>query len=183
MAVGGEQVVELHVPDGAAHDDDALGLAAGEDVLAELRPGHQAHARLLHRLEAAQLPLQRVGHLLARRLLAGRRLGQQQARLQVGEPGRHDEIVGGEFEPQAAGLRHVRQILVDQGHHRDAAQIDLLVARQAQQQVERAFEAFEIDDQLALARRDHVGAGGGEAVGATRVIRRQALGSFMQIPV
>jgi hypothetical protein len=105
-----------------------------------------------------------VGHLLARRLLAGRRLGQQQTRLEVSKPRRHHEIVGGEFEPQAPGLRHMRQVLVDQGHHRDAAQINLLVAREAQQQVERTFEAFEIDDQLALARRDHVGAGGAEAV-------------------
>src|ERR1700722_5842415 len=83
MAVGGEQVVELHVPHGATHDDNAFGLAAGKDVLAELRTGHQAHARLLHRFEAAQLPLQGVGHLLARRLLAGRRLGPQRERLQI----------------------------------------------------------------------------------------------------
>ena len=74
----------------------------------------------------------------------------------------------------------MRQILVDQRHHRDAAEIDLLVARQGQQQVERTFEAFEIDDQLALARRNHVGAGGGEAVGGTRVVGGGLVGSFMQ---
>ena len=49
-----------------------------------------------------------------------------------------------------------------------------------QQQVERAFEALEIDDQLALARRDHVGAGGGEAVGAKPSSGGGASGSLMQ---
>ena len=31
------------------------------------------------------------------------RRGQQQARLEVGEPGRHDQVVGGDFQPQ--GMR------------------------------------------------------------------------------
>ncbi len=177
MSVSRQQVVELHVPHGAAHDDDALGLAAGKDVLAELRAGHQAHARLLHGLEATQLPLQGVGHFLARRFLAGRRLGQQQARFQVGEPCRHHEIVGGEFEPYPAGLGDMRQVLIDQRHHGDAAQVDLLVARQGEQQVERTLEALQIDDQLALARRDHVRASGGEVVGA------RALGFIHAVPV
>jgi hypothetical protein len=92
------------------------------------------------------------------------RRGQQQARLEVGEPCRHHEIVGRELEPYPARLGDVRQILVDQRHHRDAQQIDLLVAGKRQQQVERTFEAFEIDDQLSLARRDHVGSVGAEAV-------------------
>ena len=164
MTVGREQVVKFHVPHGAAHDDDAFGLATSEDVLAELRTGHQARARLLHGFEPAQLPLQRVGHLLAGRFLAGRRLGQQQARLEIGEPCRHHEIVGRELEPYPTRLRDVRPVLVDQRHHRDAAEIDLLVAGKREQQVERAFEAFEVDDQLPLARRDHVGSGGAEAV-------------------
>jgi hypothetical protein len=132
-------------------------------------PRHQAHARLLHRLETAQLPLQRVGHLLARQLLAGRRLGQQQPRLQIGKPRRHHDVVGGEFQPHPPRLRDMRQILIDQRHHRDAAQIDLLVAREGQQQVERAFEALEVDDQLALARRDHIGPLRRKRVGAETV--------------
>src|SRR5262249_11696531 len=41
---------------------------------------------------------------------------------------------------------------------------DLLVTGQREQQVERAFEAFQVDDQFALARRDDVRAGGGETV-------------------
>ena len=43
------------------------------------------------------------------------------------------------------------QILLDQRQDRNARQIDLLVARKMQQQVERPFEAGDIDDQRRVA--------------------------------
>ena len=79
----------------ARHDDDALGLATDKDVATELRPSHQACTNLLHGLEPTQLPLQGIRHFLARWFFAGRWFGQQQARLEVGEPRRHHEVVGG----------------------------------------------------------------------------------------
>jgi hypothetical protein len=75
---------------------------------------------------------------------------------------------------------NVHQILVDQRHHRDLAQVDLLIARQAQQQVERPLESFQVDDQLALAWRDHVRTGRRESVGGggSRILRRRRAGGF-----
>ena len=73
--------------------------------------------------------------------------GKQQARLQVGEPGRHHQIVRRKFDPQSLRLVHENQILLGQLQHRDPAQVDLLGARQHQQQVKRALKAIDIDDQ------------------------------------
>ena len=69
-------------------------------------------------------------------------------RLEVGEPGGHDEIVGGEFEPDACarGLDE-DEILLGERQDGDAGEIDLLGARKVQQQVERPFEAGDVDDQ------------------------------------
>ena len=81
---------------------------------------------------------------------ARRRFRQQQARLEIGEPRRHHEIVGGKFEPQLARLLDEGEILVGERQDRDLREIDLLLARERQQQIERAFEALDIDDQRLL---------------------------------
>ena len=39
---------------------------------------------------------------------------QQQTGLQISEPGRHHEIIGGDFELQRARFGEVRQVLLDQ---------------------------------------------------------------------
>ena len=81
---------------------------------------------------------------------ARRRLRQQQARFQVGEPGRHHEIVGGKLEAHLARRFDEGEILVGQRQDRDLGEIDLLLPRQRQQQVERAFIALDVDDQRRL---------------------------------
>ena len=80
----------------------------------------------------------------------GRR-GQQQARLEIGEPGGHDEIVGRELEPQLARFLDEGEILLGERQHRNARQIDLLAARELEQEVERPLEAVEIDSEGGLA--------------------------------
>ena len=80
-------------------------------------------------------------------------LGQQQARLEVGEPGRHHQVVGGEFEPQLARLLDEGEVLVGQRQDRDLGQIDLLLARERQQQIERTLETLDVDDQRRLVGR------------------------------
>ena len=52
------------------------------------------------------------------------------------------------------------EILVGQRQDRNLRQIDLLLTRQRQQQIERAFEAFDVDDQRRLV---------GAALGAIRL--------------
>ena len=78
------------------------------------------------------------------------RLRQQQARLEIGEPRRHHEIVGGELEPHAPRLLDEGEILIGEREDRDFREIDLLLACQHQQQIERAFEALDIDHQRRL---------------------------------
>ena len=68
------------------------------------------------------------------------RFRQQQPRFQVGEPRRHHEIVGGKLEAELSRRLDEREILVGQRQDRDLGEIDLLLARQRQQQVERAFK-------------------------------------------
>ena len=87
------------------------------------------------------------GQILARGAFLARVGRQQQARLQEGEPGRHHQVVGRQFDPQRLGLVDEGQVLLGQLQDRDLAQVDLLGARQRQQQVERPLEAVDIDDQ------------------------------------
>ena len=148
LAIGLEQIVERHLVDRAQHCGRPSGAPRGEDVAAELRPRHQARARLLHRLEPLQLMGQRRGQLGAARLVRRLRLGQQQARLEVGEPRRHDEIVGGDLEPQLARRRDEGEVLVGELQDRDLGEVDLLLARQREQHVDRPLIAVEIDDEL-----------------------------------
>ena len=75
---------------------------------------------------------------------------QQQARLEIGEPRRHHQIVGGKLEAQFPHLLDEGEVLVGQRQDRDLGEVDLLLARQRQQQIERPFEALDVDDQRRL---------------------------------
>src|SRR5262249_53901681 len=100
---------------------------------------------------ALQLEGQPRGKLFARRFgVAGLGLWQKQARLQIGEPSRHDEIIGGQLEPEPPRLADKSQILVGERQNGDLLEVDLLRARQRQQQIERSLEAFDIDDEIAV---------------------------------
>ncbi len=85
---------------------------------------------------------------------SSRRLGrQQQLRLEKGEPRRHDQIVGGDLEPEPPRLGDEVEILLGERQHRNLGEIDLLGAGQRQQQVERSLEAFDIDHELIAGLR------------------------------
>ena len=92
-----------------------------------------------------------------------RRNGEQEPRFQVGEPCGHDEVIGGELEPQFARGLDESEILVGEFEDRNADEIDLLAARELQQQVERTFEAVEIDLERGLT---------GPAVGFEIILER-----------
>ena len=114
---------------------------------------------LAERLQPLQPPGERVGHVLGGRPVGRRRLRQQQPRFQIGEPRRHHQIVGGKLEPQLARLLDEDEILLGQRQDRDLGEIDLLLAGERQQQVERALEALDVDQQRRLV---------GAALGAVR---------------
>ena len=95
---------------------------------------------------------QRRRHLLAARaVIVLRRLGQQQAGFQIRQPSRHHEIIGRDFEAQLPRCRDEREILLGERQDRDLGQVDLLLAREAQQQIDRPLEPVEIENQRRLA--------------------------------
>ena len=78
-------------------------------------------------------------------------LRQQQPRFQERQPRRHHQIVGGKLEPDFSRGLDEHQILVGQRQDGNLGEIDLLLPRQRQQQIERAFIALDVDDQRRLA--------------------------------
>ncbi len=70
-------------------------------------------------------------------------LGQQQLGLEVGQPGGHHQVVGGQFQPELAGGVDEQEILVGERQDRDVHQVDFLIARQHQEHVDRAVESAE----------------------------------------
>ncbi len=105
------------------------------------------------RFEAAQPLRQRGRHIRCAHTFRSRRFRQQQARLEIGEPRRHHQIVGREFEPHPPRCFDEREILVGEREDRDFGEIDFLLAREVEQQVERTFKTFNVDDQRLLTRR------------------------------
>ena len=106
--------------------------------------------------------------------------GSSSLRLEVGEPRRHHQVVGGQLQPQLARLGDELEILLGQRQHGDLGQVHLLRARQRQQHVERTLEAVEADDQRLVGARSRPrrpprprssGSGSG-AVGCARCWRR-----------
>ena len=129
------------------------GHAAREEVVAEAVAGHQPGAGLADRFEMLQSGGEIGGEIRGRRLLAFRRLRQQQARFEIGEPGRHHQIIGGDLDLELARLLDEGEILVGERQDRNAREIDLLVAGERQQEIERAFEAVDVDHERRLVER------------------------------
>ena len=73
--------------------------------------------------------------------------------LRIGEPRRHDEIVGGKFEADLPRLLDEGEILLGERQHGDAVQIDFLAARKFEQEIERPFEAVDIDAERVFGWR------------------------------
>src|SRR5262249_36193867 len=94
----------------------------------------------------------RARHILGALAFGCVRFRQQQARLQIGEPCRHHEIICGQLEPELARLLDEGEILVRERQDGNFGEVDLLLAREREQEVERTFEALDIDHQRRLAR-------------------------------
>ncbi len=77
---------------------------------------------------------------------------QQHARLDLDQHRRHQQIFGREFEIGLAQLVDVAEVLHGDIRHRDVEHVEVLLADQVQQQIQRAFERFEED--FERVRRD-----------------------------
>ena len=151
LRIGGEKIVDARLPLRGAGGIRPLRQAARKYVAAEARASDQRLGRGANRLKAAQPELQRAGEFLRGRLLALFRPGQQQPRLQIGEPGGHHEIIGGKLKPKAARGFDEFEILLGEGEDGDFLQIDLLPPGEVEKQVERPLEPVDIDDEGAAA--------------------------------
>ena len=123
------------------------GAAAQEDVAADPVAAEQPRAGLAHRVEPLEPQLQPQRDFFRARVLL-RVLGQQQAGFEISEPRRHHEIIGGDLQLQRPRFGEIGQILLDQLQDRDLREIDLLRAREVEQQVERPLPAVERQVQL-----------------------------------
>ena len=150
VGISGQQLVETGPPLRRAGGERHLGIAAQKHVAAETRPVHEGLGGGADRLEAAQAELQRFGEVRRFGLCPFGRLGKQKPRLQIGEPRRHDEIVGRKFKPQAARRGNELQILLNESQNRNLAQIDFLAAREVEQKIKRAFKSLDIDHEGAI---------------------------------
>jgi hypothetical protein len=72
----------------------------------------------------------------------------------LGPSGGHHEIVGRELKADFSRGLDERQILIGQRQDRNLGEIDLLLPRQRQQQVERALIPFDVNHQRRLAVGD-----------------------------
>jgi hypothetical protein len=105
------------------------------DLLVLDQPAHQFRARVLG--------------LLAVLALARR---QQHARLDLDEHGRHQQVLAGQLEVGLADLVDVGQVLARHVGQRNVQDVEVLLADQVQQQVQRTLEGLEED--LQRVRRD-----------------------------
>src|SRR5271169_985881 len=151
--VSRKQIVERRRPFRLPDLGDRLRKAAGKNLAAELRPVEQLLGHLTDRFEPPQPLRQRGRHVLGAQAVGLMLFGQQQARFQIGEPRRHHQIIGGEFEPQFARLFDEGQILIGQREYRYLGKIDLLLAGKRQQEIERTFKALDVDHKRRLIRR------------------------------
>ena len=84
----------------------------------------------------------RVLGFLAIVLLLGR---QQHARLDLDEHGRHQQVLGRQLEVAAADFVDIAHVLARHVQHGNVEDVEVLLADQVQQQVQRPFEGFEED--------------------------------------
>ena len=145
--------MQARLPLRPARNLDALRLPAGENIAAEPRPVDERFRRGADGLKPLQAKRQRSGEILRQRLFVLVLLRQQQARFEIGEPGRHHQIIGGELEAQIARRLDESEILLGQSQNRNLGEIDLLAARQLQQKIERALKAIDIDKERRFACR------------------------------
>ncbi|MCY1408423.1 hypothetical protein D9M71_237430 [compost metagenome] len=80
------------------------------------------------------------------------RTRQQHARLDLGEHRGHHQVFGGQLQANAFHQLDVPHVLTGDFRHRDVEDIDVLLADQVQQQVQRPFKRFQ--EYLQRVRRD-----------------------------
>ena len=151
--IGGEQVEQRCGEFGMFDFCDGFRIAARENVALQLRAVHQPVRRFANGLKPAQPVGQRGCHFLSARPVGGRGFRQQQPRLQKCQPCRHDQIIGGELQANFSCRLDEHQILIGERQNRNLGEIDFLLPRQRQQQVERALIALDVDNQRRLAVR------------------------------
>ena len=127
-------------------DPDRRVVAPGQRQLVD------AARRLLHPLVLEQPADQLDARILGLVARPGRRLGQQQARLDLDQHRGHQQVLGRELELRPAHHLDVAQVLAGELRHRDVEHVDVLPPDQIEQEVERALEGFEKD--LQRLRRD-----------------------------
>jgi hypothetical protein len=77
---------------------------------------------------------------------------QQHARLDLDEHGGHQEIFGSQFQVAAADFVHVAEVLAGDPRHRNVEDVEVLLADEIQQQIQRTFESLQ--EHLERIRRD-----------------------------
>ena len=158
--IGGKQVEQRRGKPGMPDFGDGFGIAARKNIALQLRAVHQPVRCFANGLQPAQPVGQRSRHFLGARSVRRGGLGQQQPRFQERQPGRHHQIIGGKLKADLSGRLDEHEILVGQRQNRNLGEIDLLLPRQRQQQVERPLIALDVDDQRRLAVGDFGGPSG-----------------------
>ena len=151
--VSAQQVEQGHLENHVGNDRRLFRRAANEPVLAQLRSRHQPAGNLAQGLQPLELEGQGRRHFGAARFVGDFVPRQQQTRLQVGQPGRHHQIVGGQLKLQCPGPADECQILVCQLQDRDLRDIDFLVPGEGEQQVQRTFETLQIEEKPVVGVR------------------------------
>ena len=127
------------------HYDRQQGQGPGKAIEQQAKPGGHATGR-----DAADQPHlddepgQADGEGEAPLALLDRgRPRQQHPRLDLDQHRRHQQVLGRQFEVAAADLVDVVQVLAGHARHRDVEDVEVLLADQVQQQVQRALEGLE----------------------------------------
>ncbi len=148
--IGGEQVEQGRGEFGMLDLGDRFRITTRKNVALQLRTVHQPVRSLANRLQPAQPVGERGGHFLGARSLRGGGFRQQQPRFEKRQPRRHHQIIGGKLQPDLPRRLDEDEVLVGQRQDGNLGEIDLLLPRQRQQQIERALIALDIDDQRGL---------------------------------
>ena len=123
-----------------------------EKVAPELRQGIE-----LLRCQLHLFVLEQATHEFRARILGlfpgvGLAHGQQHARLDFDEHGRHQQVFAGKLKIAGADLIDVRKILPGHLSHRNVEDVEVLFANQVEQQIQRSLEGLKKD--LERIRRD-----------------------------
>ena len=123
------------------------GDAGAEEIASQLGQCVQARSGQLH-----LLVLQQAAHQFGARVLHLFALGdlfrwQQHARLDLDQHGGHQQVFGCQFQVARAYLVDVDQVLARHAEHGNVEDVEVLLADQVEQQVQRAFKGVQKDFQ------------------------------------